>query len=178
MSNFICEIEDIKCILVFGYNVVDLYLIVVCCIFKVKEKGVKVIVCDLCYIEIVCIVDLWLLLKNGFNMVLVNVFVNVFIIEEFYDKDYVLCYIEGFDEYCVIVVKYMLEYVESIIGLLVYIICEVMCIYVVVFFVIILWGMGVIQWGQGVDVVKGLFGLVLLMGNLGWLNVGVGLVCG
>ena len=40
------------------------------------------------------------------------------------------------------------------------------------------WGMGVTQWGQAVDVVKGLSGLALLTGNLGRPNVGVGPVRG
>jgi formate dehydrogenase major subunit len=38
--------------------------------------------------------------------------------------------------------------------------------------------MGVTQWGQGVDVVKGLSGLALLTGNFGRPNVGVGPVRG
>ena len=37
----------------------------------------------------------------------------------------------------------------------------------------ILWGMGVTQWGQGVNVVKGLSGLALLTGNLAVQTVGV-----
>jgi formate dehydrogenase major subunit len=42
----------------------------------------------------------------------------------------------------------------------------------------ILWGMGVTQWGQGVNVVKSLSGLALLTGNLGHPNCGVGPVRG
>ena len=42
----------------------------------------------------------------------------------------------------------------------------------------ILWGMGVTQWGQSVDVVRGLSSLATLTGNLGRPNVGVGPVRG
>ena len=178
MSNSICEIEDTKCILVFGYNAADSHPIVARRILKAKEKGAKVIVCDPRHIETARIADLWLPLKNGSNMALVNAFANVLITEELYDKDYVSRYTEGFDEYREIVAKYTPEYVESITGLSAQSIREAMRIYAAAPSATILWGMGVTQWGQGVDVVKGLSGLALLTGNLGRPNVGVGPVRG
>lgn len=178
MSNSICEIEDTKCILVFGYNAADSHPIVARRILKAKEKGAKVIVCDPRHIETARIADLWLPLKNGSNMALVNAFANVLISEELYDKDYVSRYTEGFDEYREIVAKYTPEYVESITGLPAQTIREAMRIYAAAPSATILWGMGVTQWGQGVDVVKGLSGLALLTGNLGRPNVGVGPVRG
>ncbi|MDN0125232.1 formate dehydrogenase subunit alpha [Yersinia aleksiciae] len=178
MSNSICEIEDTKCILVFGYNAADSHPIVARRILKAKEKGAKVIVCDPRHIETARIADLWLPLKNGSNMALVNAFANVLISEELYDKDYVSRYTEGFDEYREIVAKYTPEYVEGITGLPAQSIREAMRIYAAAPSATILWGMGVTQWGQGVDVVKGLSGLALLTGNLGRPNVGVGPVRG
>lgn len=178
MSNSICEIEDTKCILVFGYNAADSHPIVARRILKAKEKGAKVIVCDPRHIETARIADLWLPLKNGSNMALVNAFANVLITEELYNKDYVSRYTEGFDEYRAIVAKYTPEYVESITGLSAQNIREAMRIYAAAPSATILWGMGVTQWGQGVDVVKGLSGLALLTGNLGRPNVGVGPVRG
>lgn len=178
MSNSICEIEDTQCILVFGYNAADSHPIVARRILKAKEKGAKVIVCDPRHIETARIADLWLPLKNGSNMALVNAFANVLITEELYNKDYVSRYTEGFDEYRAIVAKYTPEYVESITGLSAHTIREAMRIYAAAPSATILWGMGVTQWGQGVDVVKGLSGLALLTGNLGRPNVGVGPVRG
>lgn len=178
MSNSICEIEDTQCILVFGYNAADSHPIVARRILKAKEKGAKVIVCDPRHIETARIADLWLPLKNGSNMALVNAFANVLITEELYDKDYVSRYTEGFDEYRAIIAKYTPEYVESITGLSTHTIREAMRIYAAAPSATILWGMGVTQWGQGVDVVKGLSGLALLTGNLGRPNVGVGPVRG
>ncbi|MGE4799490.1 formate dehydrogenase subunit alpha [Yersinia hibernica] len=178
MSNSICEIEDTKCILVFGYNAADSHPIVARRILKAKEKGAKVIVCDPRHIETARIADLWLPLKNGSNMALVNAFANVLITEELYDKDYVSRYTEGFDEYREIVAKYTPEYVEGITGLSAQTIRAAMRIYAAAPSATILWGMGVTQWGQGVDVVKGLSGLALLTGNLGRPNVGVSPVRG
>lgn len=178
MSNSICEIEDTKCLLVFGYNAADSHPIVARRIIKAREKGAKVIVCDPRHIETARLSDLWLPLKNGSNMALVNAFANVLIEEGLYNKDYVSRYTEGFDEYRAIVAKYTPEYVESITGLPAAQIREAMRIYAAAPSATILWGMGVTQWGQAVDVVKGLSGLALLTGNLGRPNVGVGPVRG
>lgn len=178
MSNSITEIEDSKCILVFGYNAADSHPIVARRILKAKEKGAKIIVCDPRRIETVRIADMYLPLKNGSNMALVNAFANVLLNEGLYKPDYVANFTEGFDEYKAIVDKYTPEYVEEITGLPASQIREAMRMYAAAESATILWGMGVTQWGQAVDVVKGLSGLALLTGNLGRPNVGVGPVRG
>ncbi|WP_028536398.1 formate dehydrogenase subunit alpha [Paludibacterium yongneupense] len=178
MSNSICEIEDSKCILVFGYNPADSHPIVARRILKAKEKGAKVIVCDPRFIETARLADMWLPLHNGSNMALVNAFANVLIEENLYKQDYVARYTEGFEDYRALVSKYTPEYVETITGLPAQQIREAMRVYAAAPSATILWGMGVTQWGQAVDVVKGLSGLALLTGNLGRPNVGVGPVRG
>ncbi|MDR3535422.1 MAG: formate dehydrogenase subunit alpha [Acetobacteraceae bacterium] len=178
MSNSICEIEDTKCLLVFGYNAADSHPIVARRIIKAKEKGAKIIVCDPRHVETARIADLWLGMKNGSNMALVNAFAHVLIEEGLYNKEYVANYTEGFEEYRAMVAKYTPEYAESITGLPAAQIREAMRMYAAAPSATILWGMGVTQWGQAVDVVKGLSGLALLTGNLGRPNVGVGPVRG
>lgn len=178
MSNSIGDIEDTKCVLVFGYNVADSHPVIARRIIKAKERGAKIIVCDPRRIETARLADLWLPLNNGSNMALVNAFANVLINEGLYNKDYVANYTDGFEEYKAIVAKYTPEYVEAITGLAAEDIREAMRIYAAAPSATILWGMGVTQWGQGVDVVKGLSGLALLTGNLGRPNVGVGPVRG
>lgn len=178
MSNVINEIDNIDLVFVFGYNLVDFYFIVVNYVINVKCNGVKIIVCDLCKIEIVCIVDMYIVLKNGLNIVLFNVMGYVIIEENLYDKVFVVSCIEGFEEYSKIVEGYMLEFVEEIIGVSVQEICQVVWMYVSVKSVVILWGMGVIQFYQGVEIVCLLISFVMLIGNFGKLSVGVNLVCG
>jgi len=178
MSNSICEIEDTKCILVFGYNAADSHPIVARRIIKAKEKGATIIVCDPRFIETARIADLYLPIRNGSNMAIVNAFANVLIEEELYDKDYVTRYTEGFEQYKAVVAKYTPEYVEKIAGVPAAQIRQAMRIYAAAPTAAILWGMGVTQWGQGVNVVKSLSGLALLTGNLGHPNCGVGPVRG
>ncbi|MCM1129870.1 MAG: formate dehydrogenase subunit alpha [Alistipes senegalensis] len=178
MSNSICEIEDTDCILVFGYNAADSHPIVARRILKAKEKGAKIIVCDPRVIETVRIADLHLPLKNGSNMALVNAFANVLLEEGLYNEEYVEQYAEGFDAYREVVSRYTPEYVSEITGLDPDLIRDAMYMYASAPSATILWGMGVTQWGQAVDVVKGLSSLAVMTGNLGRPNVGVGPVRG
>lgn len=178
MSNSIGDIENSDCLLIFGYNAADSHPIVARRILKAKQNGAKIIVCDPRYIETARLADLWLPLKNGSNMALVNSFANVLINEGLYQHQYVAQHTEGFDEYRQIVSRYTPEYAAAITGLTPAQIREAMKIYAGAKNATILWGMGVTQWGQGVDVVKGLSGLALLTGNLGRPAVGVGPVRG
>lgn len=178
MSNSIVDLEDSKCILIIGYNAADSHPIVARRIIKAKEKGAKIIVCDPRYIETARIADLWLPLKNGSNMALVNAFLNVLINENLYKPDYVERHTEGFDELKAIIDKYTPEYVEDITGLKAKQIREAAYMYGKSSAATILWGMGVTQWGQSTDVIKGLSSMALITGNLGRPSVGVGPVRG
>lgn len=178
MSNSIPELEDTKCLFIFGYNAADSHPIVGRRIIKAKEKGAKIIVVDPRYTESARIADLWLPIKNGTNMILVNACAHVLIEEGLYNKDYVQKYTEGFEEYRKIVQKYTPEYAETMTGVPAKDIRKAMQMYAASPTSTILWGMGVTQYGQAVDVVKGLSGLALLTGNLGKPSVGVGPVRG
>ncbi len=178
MSNSIPEIENADLLLIFGYNGADSHPIVARRIIKAKEKGAKVIVVDPRITESVRIADLWLPLKGGTNMALVNACGNVLINEALYDKEYVSKYTEGLEEYKTAVAKYTPEYAETITGVKADDIRKAMREYAGAKNAMILYGMGVCQFSQAVDVVRGLASLVLLTGNLGRANVGIGPVRG
>nr|WP_304187272.1 formate dehydrogenase subunit alpha [Hafnia alvei] len=178
MSNSITDIENSKCLLVFGYNCADSHPIVARRVIKAKEKGAKIIVCDPRKIETARIADQHLQMNNGTNMALVNAFAHVLIEENLYDKSYVANFTEGFEEYRKIVADYSPEAVEKLVGVPAEDIRQAMRTYAAAPSATIMWGMGVTQFGQAVDVVKGLSGLALLTGNLGRPDVGVGPVRG
>lgn len=178
MSNSISDIENSQCLLVFGYNCADSHPIVARRVVKAKEKGAKIIVCDPRKIETARIADQHLQMKNGSNMALVNAFAHVLIEEDLYDKAYVANFTEGFEAYRSIVADYSPEAVEELVGVPAQEIRQAMRTYAAAPSATIMWGMGVTQFGQAVDVVKGLSGLALLTGNLGRPNVGVGPVRG
>ncbi|MEQ5970296.1 formate dehydrogenase subunit alpha [Serratia liquefaciens] len=178
MSNSIGDIENSKCLLIIGYNCADSHPIVARRVLKAKEKGAQIVVCDPRRIETARIADQHLQIKNGCNMALVNAFAYVLIEENLYDRDYVAKYTEGFEAYRQQLADYAPEAVEHLTGVTAQQIRQAMRTYASAPSAIIMWGMGVTQFGQAVDVVKGLASLALLTGNLGRANVGVGPVRG
>lgn len=178
MSNTIPEIEESKCLLVFGYNPAVSHPVVAKRLIKAKEKGAKIIVCDPRKIETVRIADQWLPLKNGSNLALVNSIAYVLIEEKLYDTAYVENYTNGFDEFRKIVMNYAPEKVEHITGLKAEDVRLAARTYAAASEAMILWGMGVTQFSQAVDVVCGLSNLALMTGNFGRRGVGVGPVRG
>src|SRR5476649_45794 len=178
MSNSIGDIENSKCLLVIGYNCADSHPIGARRVIKAKEKGAQIIVCDPRRIETARIADQHLQIKNGCNMALVNAFAHVLIEENLYDHDYVAKYTEGFEASRENLAGYAPEAVELLTGVTAQQIRQAMRTYASAPSATIMWGMGVTQFGQAVDVVKGLAGLALLTGNLGRANVGVGPVRG
>ena len=114
MSNSISDIENSKCLLVFGYNCADSHPIVARRVIKARENGAKIIVCDPRRIETARIADRHLQLNNGSNMALVNAFGYVLLEEELYNKAYVERYTEGLDAYREAVKDYAPEAVEEL----------------------------------------------------------------
>ncbi|QHM69978.1 formate dehydrogenase subunit alpha [Mixta intestinalis] len=178
MSNSISDIENSKCLLIFGYNCADSHPIVARRVIKAKQNGAKVIVCDPRKIETARIADRHLQLKNGCNMALVNAFIYTLLDEHLYNSDYVAQYTEGLETLRETVSEYAPEAVEDITGVSAQQIRQAMRIYAAAPSATVMWGMGVTQFGQAVDVVKGLSTLALLTGNLGREHVGVGPVRG
>lgn len=178
MSNAITEIEKAKCLLVFGYNAADSHPIVAKHILKAKANGAKIIVCDPRKIETARIADQWIQLKNGSNMAIINAFANVIIEEGLYKPDFVAENTDNFEQYCETLKKYTPEYVESITGVTAAEIRKAIRTYAEASEAMILWGMGVTQFGQAVDVVKGIASIAAITGNFGRPGVGCGPVRG
>ncbi|WP_271808960.1 formate dehydrogenase subunit alpha [Clostridium beijerinckii] len=178
MSNSIPEIEDSDVLFIFGYNPAETHPIVARRIVKAKEKGAKIIVTDPRKTDVVRLSDLWLELKGGTNMALVNAFGNVLINENLYDHDYVEKYTEDFEKYKAEVEKYTPEYAEKITGVKADYIRKAMRTYAKAKSATILYGMGVCQFSQAVDVVRGLASIALLTGNFARPSVGIGPVRG
>ncbi len=178
MSNAITEIQDTKCLLVFGYNAADSHPVVAKHIVKARANGAKVLVCDPRMVETARTADQWLPLKNGSNMALINAFANVLIEEKLYDAEFVANYTEGFEEFKATVKDYTPEAVETITGLKADEIRQAIRTYAAAPNAMILWGMGVTQYGQAVDVVRGISALALMTGNFGRKGTGVGPVRG
>jgi formate dehydrogenase major subunit len=178
MSMGVPEIEDAKLLFIFGYNGADSHPIVARRIVRAKEKGAKIICVDPRRIETARIADMHLQLKNGSNLALVNAIANVIINEGLIDRDFIDCHSTGFEELLPIVEKYTPEYAAGISQVPAEDIRRAARMYATSGRSMILYGMGVCQFAQAVDVVKGLANLAIMTGNFGRPSTGIGPVRG
>ncbi|MDR1050415.1 MAG: formate dehydrogenase subunit alpha [Deltaproteobacteria bacterium] len=178
MSLSVPEIEDAEVILNIGYNGPDSHPIVARRIVRARQKGCYVICADPRRTETARISQKHLQLKGGSNLALANSLANVIISEKLHDPDFVREHTKGFEELRTLVEKYSPERTAGITGLDPGEVRETARIYASSKHSVILWGMGVCQFSQGVEVVKGLANLGLLTGNFGRPSTGVGPVRG
>ena len=178
MSNSIVEIEDTKCVFIFGYNASTSHPIVARRINHAKQKGAKIIVCDPRKIETARIADIYAPLANGSNVAFLNAMMNVILEEGLQDQKFIDEHTENFEEFYEIVKAYTPESTQHITGIEPEMLREIARTYATAETATILWGMGVCQFRQGVEAVRALASLAMLTGNLGKPNVGVNPVRG
>ena len=178
MSNSIVEIEDTKCVFIFGYNASTSHPIVARRINHAKAKGAKVIVCDPRKIETARIADIYAPLANGSNVAFLNAMMNVILEEGLQDQKFIDEHTENFDSFYETVKAYTPESTQHITGVEPEMLREIARTYAKAETATILWGMGVCQFRQGVETVRALASLAMLTGNLGKPNVGVNPVRG
>ena len=178
MSNSIVEIEDTKCLFIFGYNASTSHPIVARRINRAKEKGAKIIVCDPRKIETARVADIYAPLKNGSNVAFLNAMMNVIIEENLVDQTFIDEHTENFEQMYEVVKDYTPESTQHITGIGPAMLREIARTYATAETATILWGMGVCQFRQGVEAVRSLASIAMLTGNLGKPNVGVNPVRG
>jgi len=173
MSNSIPEIEDTKLLFIFGYNGADSHPAVARRIVRAKQKGAKIIVTDPRVIEAARIADIHLQIKGGTNQLVLNTLANVMINEGLCDEQFIAERTKDFEEFKKIVEKYTPEYAEPIIEVPAELIRQAAREYANAETAMILYGMGVTQFRQAVDVVKTLANIAMMTGNLGKPNTGI-----
>lgn len=172
------EIEETKLLFIFGYNGADSHPIVARRIVRAKQKGAKIICVDPRVTETARISDIHMQLKGGSNLALVNAMAHVIIKENLCDDAFIAEHTSGFDEFAKIVETYTPEYAEPICHVPADLIRQAAREYAKSETSMILYGMGVCQFAQAVDVVKGLANLALMTGNFGKRGCGIGPVRG
>lgn len=167
MSVSIPTLEETDCILLFGYNPAASHPIVARRIVNAKERGADLIVCDPRVIESARIADMYLPLKNGSNLALLNAFAYAIIDEELADWDFIDEHTTGFDVWWEVVQDYAPEDVEEVTGLPSETIRQAARRYANADTAVIGWGMGVTQQAQGVQTVRAIAALAMIAGHIG-----------
>ena len=178
MSNSVNEIEDAALLFIFGYNGADSHPIVARRIVRAKRKGAQIVCCDPRRVEAARIADLHLPLNGGSNLSLVNTIAHIIIEEGLADDKFIAEHSTGFDEFKALVKKYSPEETAAVTGMNPALVRQAAIMYAKSGRSMILYGMGVTQFSQAVDVVKGLANLAIMTGNFGRPAVGIGPVRG
>lgn len=155
MSVSIPEIEDAEVIFNIGYNAPVSHPIVARRIVKAKKKGCKIICVDPRLTEMGRLADIYLPLKGGTNMLLLNAMAHVMVTENLVDRDFIEKHTTGFDVYAEEIAqdKYAPEAVAAATRLDPDAIRKAARLFASSKHTVTLWGMGITQFSQGVECV-------------------------
>ncbi len=179
MTNSIGEIQDASCLLVVGSNTTEAHPIIGLQVRKaVRQKGAKLIVVNPKEIDLCRIADLWLRLRPGTDLALLNGLAHVILREGLQDSAFIGERTEGFDVWRASVEEYTPELVSKITGVPAEQIVLVARMYATAAgrpggASSILYTMGITQHTSGTDNVKAIANLAMLTGNLGKPSAGV-----
>lgn len=173
MTNSIDEIDGADCILVIGSNTTGQHSIIASKIMRAREKGAKLIVIDPRRIPLTEYADLFLQVKPGTNVALINGMIHILIEKGLIDEAFIRERTEGFEELREKVKEYHAENVFKITGISPEILEKAAVIYGQAEKAMILYAMGVTQHTTGTDNVKSVANLAMVTGNIGRPSTGV-----
>ncbi len=172
MTNSVGEMKNTKVFFVIGSNTTENHPVIAAQVRQAIEKGAKLIVADPREIELVRDANVFLQVKPGTNIALLNGMMHVIIKEDLMDKSYIEQKTENYEDLVELVEKYTPEYVANI--------CQIEAKDVVKAARIyasnrasILYAMGITQHAYGTNSVMAVSNLALLCGNVGVENGGV-----
>jgi formate dehydrogenase alpha subunit len=173
MTNSINEIEEAQTILVIGSNTTETHPVIGYRVRRAKRNGAALIVADPRKINLAESADLFLQLKPGTNVALLNGLAHVIIKEGLQDDTFIKDRTENYEGFKRVVEKYTPAYVEKITGVPVADIEKAALLYAESQKSMILYTMGITQHSSGVDNVLAVANLAMLTGNIGKPSSGV-----
>jgi formate dehydrogenase major subunit/formate dehydrogenase alpha subunit len=173
MTNTIDEIEDANTIFVIGSNTTENHPVIGYRVKRAVKKGAKLIVADPRYIELCDYADVFLQLKPGSNIALLNGLAHVIVKEGLADEVFINDRTENVEALKDAVEKYTPEYIETLTGVPAADIVKAARLYAEADAASILYTMGVTQHTTGTKNVLAIANLALLTGNLGKHGSGV-----
>jgi formate dehydrogenase alpha subunit len=173
MTNSITEIDDTDCILVIGSNTTGQHPLIASRIIRAKAKGAKLIVIDPRKIPLTEYADLFVQVKPGTNVALINGMIHILIEKGLIDEDFIRERTEGFEELKEKVKEYPPEKVTEITGISKEVLEEATILYGKAEKAMILYAMGITQHTTGTDNVKSIANLAMVTGNIGRPSTGV-----
>ena len=172
-TNSFDQIEDADVLLVIGSNTTEAHPIVSLKMIQAVSRGAKIIVADPRRIELVDMASIWLSLKPGTNIALLNGMMNVILNEGLEDRDFIASRTEGFEEFRNTVMQYSPERAAGITGVAAEDIIEAARLYARAEKVMIIYSLGITEHITGTANVISIGNLAMLTGNVGRRSTGV-----
>ncbi|HOT06349.1 MAG TPA: formate dehydrogenase subunit alpha [Methanotrichaceae archaeon] len=172
-TNSFDQIEDADLLFVIGSNTTEAHPIVSLKMIKAAAKGAKIIVADPRKIELVDISQVWLNLRPGTNIALLNGMMNVILSERLEDRDFIARRTEGFEDMRKVVMKYPPSRAARITGVAEKDIIEAARLYAGAKNAMIIYSLGITEHITGTANVMSIGNLAMLTGNVGRRATGV-----
>ncbi len=174
MTNSLADIEEAEVIFVIGSNTTENHPVFGMKLKRLaRYKGTRIIVADPRKIDLTEDAFLYLPIKPGTDIALLNGMMNVILREGLHDEEFIAEHTEGFDEFRKVVEKYTPDYVAEITGVPASDIEQAARLYGSAQRASIIYCMGITQHITGTDNVKSLANLALLCGNVGKPGTGI-----
>ncbi len=173
MTNSIAEVKNNDVIFVTGSNTTETHPVIGSFMKQAQKRGAKIIVAEPRKIDLAEHADLYIRIKPGTNVALLNSMMKVIYDEDLYDKEYIKEFTENYDAFIKIIKEFDIEEGAKICG------CEVEEIKTAARMYAnspnagIYYAMGITQHSNGTNHVKSIANLALMTGNVGKENAGI-----
>jgi formate dehydrogenase alpha subunit len=172
-TNSLAQMPDIDTLFLFGSNPTEAHPIVSIYLKKALRNGAKLIVGDPRLTWMARRADVWLNLRPGTNIALMNGLAHVILKEGWENKEFIKNRTEGFEEFREKVKEYTPEKVEKITGVAKEKIIEAARLYSHAEKAMIVYGLGVTEHRTGTENAMSIANLALVCGHLGRPSTGI-----
>lgn len=172
-SNSFDQIAGADTLFVFGSNTTEGHPIVALHINKALANGARLIIGDPRKIELVKYADVWLNLKPGSNIALINGLLHIIIKQGWENRDFIAARCDGFEELKANVEKYTPAHVAKITGVSPDKLQEAARLYAKAGRAMILYGLGVTEHRSGTENAMAMANLSLTCGQIGRASTGI-----
>ncbi len=173
MTNSINEIPNSKVLFVIGANPTEAHPVIGAKMRQALRKGAQLIVADPRKTELAGKAHVWLRLKPGTDIALINGLMHIILKSGWHDQQFIDSCTVDFEQVAAIVEKYTPEYVENITGVPQHVLREAARVYGTAERAQIFYTLGITEHVCGTDNVMSLANLTMMTGNIGKLNSGI-----
>lgn len=173
MTNSISEIEGTDAFIIIGTNTTENHPVIGTKIKKRVKEGAKLIVIDPREIELADYADIYLQIKPGTNIAVLNGLMHIILKENLHDMDYINERCEGFEEFRKTVEKYTPDFVAEICHINKDDLIKAARMYAKAEKGALYYSMGITQHSSGTNGVRSTSNLQMLTGNVGFESTGI-----